>query len=193
MKTLEQIIDKLENSNISIDKYSEDNILCGYELNTYTDCGVNQIVFLDFRNTGLIPTNAEDFLKVYQERIESIDIDEEIELNRQDTSYKANFSLTVAFEDFKDWKENLQNIFSKPTKKTPQQRQFEQVKDKFGSLLAEIEETLKLMPLKGDRPSDCQRTGLQIQINELDSFVNGIELEDFTPNEYSQEWQLSYS
>jgi len=81
----------------------------------------------------------------------------------------------------------------KNTEKTPQQRQFEQVKDKFQSLLAQMEETLKLIPLKGDRPSECQRITISNQLGGLDHCINGIELEDFTPNEYSQEFKLSYS
>lgn len=77
--------------------------------------------------------------------------------------------------------------------KTAQQIQFEQVKDKFQSLLEEMEETLKLMPRKGDRPSQCQRISISNQLVRLDMEINGIELEDFTPNEYSQDFKLSYS
>ena len=77
--------------------------------------------------------------------------------------------------------------------KTAQQRQLEQVKDKFQSLLAEMEETLKLMPLKGDRPHNCQRTTISNQLGGLDHCINGIELDDFTPNDYSRDFKLSYS
>lgn len=188
--TISQIIDKLENANIDVYEYKEKNKLCGYELNTYTDCGVNQILFLDFRDTDLNPKNAKDFLKVFNERIESIDIDEEIELNRQSESYRNNFSITVSVQDFKDWKENLLNILNV---KTAQQRQFEQVTDKLRSQLAEMEETLKLMPRKGNNTATCQRTAISNYLGGVDSCINGIELEDFTPNEYSQDFKLSYS
>ena len=188
--TISQIIDKLENANIDVYEYKEKNKLCGYELNTYTDCGVNQILFLDFRDTDLNPKNAKDFLKVFNERIESIDIDEEIELNRQSESYRNDFSITVSVQDFKDWKENLLNILNL---KTAQQRQFEQVTDKLRSQLAEMEETLKLMPRKGNNTATCQRTAISNYLGGVDSCINGIELEDFTPNEYSQDFKLSYS
>lgn len=188
--TISQIIDKLENANIDVYEYKEKNKLCGYELNTYTDCGVNQILFLDFRDTDLNPKNAKDFLKVFNERIESIDIDEEIELNRQSESYRNDFSITVSVQDFKDWKENLLNILNV---KTAQQRQFEQVTDKLRSQLAEMEETLKLMPRKGNNTATCQRTAISNYLGGVDSCINGIELEDFTPNEYSQDFKLSYS
>ena len=78
-------------------------------------------------------------------------------------------------------------------KKTPQKRQYEQVVDKFRSLLSEMEDTLKLMPIKDNVSEGCQRTYIATQINNLDYAINGIELEDFTPNEYSGDFKLSYS
>lgn len=110
MKTLEQIFDIIESKDISIDKYEEDDKLCGYELNTYTDGGVNQIIFVDFRNEPKDPTNAEDFVELFSERIDSFDIDEEIELNRQDPSYRSAFTLTEAVKDFQEWKDALDNL-----------------------------------------------------------------------------------
>ena len=193
MNTIEEIIEKLETEGISVHEYKENGGHCGYELNTYTNAGVNQIIFLDFRNTEFDPKNVEDFLEVYNERIESIDIDEEIEINRQDENFKSAFSLETSIQDFKEWKLTLESIFKTSNSKTAEQRQFEQVKDKFQSLLAEMEETLKLMPLKGNTPSQCQRTTISNQLGGLDHCINGIELEDFTPNEYSQDWELSYS
>lgn len=188
--TIKQIIDKLENANIQVHEYKEDNKLCGYELNTYTDCGVNQIVFVDFRGTDKNPKSGKDFIELYNERVNDIDIDEEIQMNRQDKSYTANFSLEISVQDFKDWKENLQNIFND---KTAEQRQFEQVKDKLTSLLESMNETLEMMPIKGNTTSDCQRTNIAYFLGILDSCISGIKLEDFKPNEYSGNFKLSYS
>jgi hypothetical protein len=109
MKTLKQIFDILENKNISIDNYKEGNKLCGYELNTYTDRGVNQIIFLDFRDGGN-PKKANDFIEKFSSRINDIDIDDEIESNRQDKLYRANFSIRQSVEDFESWKEDLEEI-----------------------------------------------------------------------------------
>jgi hypothetical protein len=104
---MKKIFDKIENANISIHEYKEDEKLCGYELNTYTDGGVNQIVFIDFRDTGKDPKNEKDFKKLFSERVDSIDIDEEIEMNRQDKSYRQAFTLTQAVKDFTAYKEDL--------------------------------------------------------------------------------------
>lgn len=109
MEKLEQIFDILENNDISIYNYTEENKLCGYELNTYTKGGVNQIIFLDFRDNGN-PENTDDFIEKFSERIKDIDIDDEIEINRQDKSYKANFTLRESLNDFEEWKKELENI-----------------------------------------------------------------------------------
>jgi hypothetical protein len=109
--SIEEIINRLGECGISVYEYKENDKICGYELNTYTDCSVNQIIFVDFRDTDKDPTNGDDFIDLYNERVNSIDIDDEIETNRQDKSYREDFTLTVALQDFKDWKENLQNIF----------------------------------------------------------------------------------
>lgn len=111
MKTLNQIIDLITDKGIGIDEYKEDDVLCGYELNTYTGGGVNQIIFLDFRDhSGGDATSAKDFADKFSEYVETIDIDDEIDMNRQDPSYKAAFTLTQAVADFTEWKENLEAL-----------------------------------------------------------------------------------
>ena len=112
MKTLDDIFDILGEDDINIDLYHEDEKLCGYELNTYTNGGVNQIIFLDFRDKGN-PKNADNFIKSFSDYIDSIDIDEEIELNRQDKSYKANFTLRQSLKDFEGWKKGLEKTLKK--------------------------------------------------------------------------------
>jgi len=187
---IKAVIQKLEYADIQVGEYTENEKLCGYELNTYTGCGVNQIIFVDFRNTDKNPKSGKDFIELYNERVKSIDIEEEIGYLRQDKSYMSTIGTEVGYQDLKEWKENLTNVFNK---KTPQQRQFEQVQDKLRSQLAAMEETLKMIPRKGNNTATCQRTAISNYLGGLDSCINGIELEDFTPNEYSGEFKLSYS
>ena len=78
------------------------------------------------------------------------------------------------------------------SKKTSQQRQFEQVKDKLTSCYKEIEQILELMPTKGNWANDCQKMALLTIAKDFEHHINGIELEDFTPNEYSGNFKLSY-
>lgn len=110
--TIEEIFSLLEQYNITHYIYSEEGKECGVELNTYTPSGVNEIIFVDFRNTKLIPTNPNDFVKQFSEYVESIDIDERIENNRQDPEYKKVFSLSNSVEDFTEWEKNLLGIVS---------------------------------------------------------------------------------
>lgn len=187
---IKAVIQKLEYADIQVGEYTENEKLCGYELNTYTGCGVNKIIFVDFRNTDKNPKSGKDFIELYNERVKSIDIEEEIGYLRQDKSYMSTIGTEVGYQDLKEWKENLTNVFNK---KTPQQRQFEQVVDKLRSQLAAMEETLKMIPRKGNNTATCQRTAISNYLGGLDSCINGIELEYFTPNEYSGEFKLSYS
>ena len=109
MKNLQEILDILESKNIGVDEYTQDEKLCGYELNTYTDGGVNQIIFLDFRESG-DPLNPADLIAKFSERIKNIDIDDEIIINRQDDRYTADFTLTQSLKDFKRWKKALKRV-----------------------------------------------------------------------------------
>jgi len=104
---MKQIFDKIESAGISIHEYEENNKICGYELNTYTNGGVNQIIFIDFRDTDKDPKNENDFKELFSARINSIDIDEEIEIHRQDKSYRENFTIRQGVKDFTDWKKSL--------------------------------------------------------------------------------------
>lgn len=63
--TLENIFSLLEQADIFIYEYKENNKLCGYELNTYTGRGVNQILFLDFREIRLNLRILKHFLKFF--------------------------------------------------------------------------------------------------------------------------------
>lgn len=77
--------------------------------------------------------------------------------------------------------------------KTPQQRQYEQTVDKFNSLIKSLEETLNLMPIKENTAYECQRHNILYTILQLQQEVNGIVLADFVPNEYSNDFKLSYN
>ena len=117
--TMENIFSQINKADICIDDYKEDDKLCGYELNTYTHRGVNQILFLDFRETQLNPENPGDFIKILSDRIDDIDIDEEIELHRKIPDYKRAFSVRESLEDFEKWKENLQLLLKEILKFKP--------------------------------------------------------------------------
>lgn len=77
--------------------------------------------------------------------------------------------------------------------KSAQQRQYEQVTMKLTDAVSQIEHYLELMPTKGNTKSECQKTNLKQLLQEFESGVNSIEYDDFTPNDYSGDFQISYS
>lgn len=109
---MEQIFEILENKGISVDKYTEDNKLCGYELNTYTNGGVNMIIFLDFRGEEKNVENKDRFIEKFLDYINDFDVDYEIDLHRQAQDYRNAFTISQSVKDFKSWKKEMKRIFN---------------------------------------------------------------------------------
>lgn len=104
---MKKILAQLAAANISSYEYKENGKLCGYELNTYTKGGLNQIVFVDFRDTDKKPKKAADFKAALLERVKDIDTDEEVELNRQNKEYCNAFTIRESLDDIEEWKRDL--------------------------------------------------------------------------------------
>tara|TARA_R110000772_G_C13040730_1_gene412910 strand:- start:76 stop:426 length:351 start_codon:yes stop_codon:yes gene_type:complete len=110
MKTLEQIFEIIEENEISIHKYEEDKKLFGYELSTFTQGGVNEILFLDFRSENQNPENVSDFIKEFKDYINSQSIDDRIERNRQSPLYRNDFTIKESLKDFTNFQKKLKRI-----------------------------------------------------------------------------------
>lgn len=78
------------------------NTRCQEELETWTSGSVNMFVFFTEEHKNLIEA-FEDYLK-------SFDIDEEIELYRQDQGYRNNFTTRESLEDFEEYLETLKEV-----------------------------------------------------------------------------------
>lgn len=78
-------------SHVSISKFANGQ---GMEMETWTDGGVNMLVWL------------EDF----KEFVENFDVDYEIELHREGESYRNAFSLRESLNDFEDYLKWLNKI-----------------------------------------------------------------------------------
>ena len=90
---LEQYFDYIETDYNDNDLYLE----------TWTNGGVDMVIYLD-KNKSLIE-NLEEY-------IESFDIDEEIEIYRQDQRYKQNFTIRESVNDFENWVVYITNIIN---------------------------------------------------------------------------------
>ena len=88
--------DTLENHNFRVHKFSD-----GYvELEQWTNGGVDMIITFDSKtDTPLVALT--DYLKGF-------DIDEEIDVYRQDEQYRNAFTHEQSVADFKDWQDTIQ-------------------------------------------------------------------------------------
>lgn len=67
-----------------------------YELENWTDGGVNMIIYIS-------KCNGKSVLEQLQEFVRDFDLDEEVDLYRQDKSYKENFTIKESVADFENW------------------------------------------------------------------------------------------
>lgn len=77
---------------------SEQDGEIGAELEDWTEGGVDMIMWIH-------PFTAEEFERI----AESFDVDEEIDIHRQDNSYRNAFSCRQSVTDFEKWEERLKD------------------------------------------------------------------------------------
>lgn len=86
--TTEKLQAFFEENEFIVHLFEQENMQCA-ELESWTNKGVNMII-------QLIPFTAESFI----DYVEYFDIDNEIDLHRQNEKYKKDFSLGVSLDDF---------------------------------------------------------------------------------------------
>ena len=84
--------------NVSVNN-EEDNE--GAEIQTYTNEGVEMNIWLN-------PFSIDSFVSYVYE----FDIDEQIDLHREDGSYKNGFTIKQSLEDFTEFHNELKNVAS---------------------------------------------------------------------------------
>lgn len=105
---IRRILELAEQHNFVLHEYEEHGVACGYEMETWTDNGVNMIHFIDCRMDsypdGLTAHNVLEELKKISAYF---DVDEELELHRQGESYRKAFTIREGLEDFEAYEERL--------------------------------------------------------------------------------------
>ena len=109
--TVDQLVNIAEQYNFTFHEYKENDVLCGYEMEAWTDGGVNMIHFINCRDVfypaGLTPYNVLSEL----EKISAyFDVDDEIDLHRQGNSYRKAFTIRESLEDFEEYQERLKQL-----------------------------------------------------------------------------------
>lgn len=97
MKT-EQLKKFFEKNDFNVFLFEQDNQQCA-EIEKWTDGGVDMIF-------TLMPFTKEKFI----ERVDSFNVDEEIDLHRQDKKYKNDFTISESLNDFTNFHEHLKDI-----------------------------------------------------------------------------------
>lgn len=76
------------------------------ELESYTDGGVDMFITIEKDNSN----NLLEQLRLF---VENFDIDEEIDIHRQDTDYRRNFTIRESITDFENWVDYIRDCISK--------------------------------------------------------------------------------
>lgn len=105
---LDKMLDKLDDLNFNITEVKENDKLCGYEMETWTDNGINMIHFIDCRDyeDGIIAENVLDQLKQISA---NFDVDDEVYKLMESELARKEFSYRNAVDDFEAYENRLHN------------------------------------------------------------------------------------
>lgn len=105
---ISRIIELAEGYDFIFHEYEENGVVSGYEMESWTDNGVDMIHFIDCRNdrhpAGL---NAENVVEELKEIAAFFDVDLEIDLHRLDDRFRMAFSIRQALNDFDNYEKRL--------------------------------------------------------------------------------------
>lgn len=76
-----------------------------YELEEWTDGGVDMIITLSKEDNRF-----SSMLEQFRYYVDSFNIDEEIDIYRQDKGYCENFTCRESVKDFEAWEEYIENV-----------------------------------------------------------------------------------
>ncbi|WP_301196548.1 hypothetical protein [Duncaniella muris] len=94
----QQLLDHLEENDRIVHLFEQDGMTCA-EVENWTDRGVDMVI-------TLMPFSIESMEEFY----EGFDIDEEIDLLRQDDRYRKAFRISDSLRDFEKWKIELGDV-----------------------------------------------------------------------------------
>ena len=98
----------LDENNIYHSRYEENGECVGIIMEQWTEGGVDMMHLIDGRDRDM---NEPDWWKDELEAIyEAFDVDEEIDINRQDEKYRSAFTYRQSVEDFEDYDKWLKGI-----------------------------------------------------------------------------------
>jgi hypothetical protein len=109
IQAIKDVLKVFEDHGFSVSIYEEDGKECGIEIEDWTSGGVDMVEMLDFRWDKNI-FSIFDILDEVQDIVNCFDVDEEIDVHREDKKYRENFTHSDSVKDFTEWKEHLQEL-----------------------------------------------------------------------------------
>ena len=76
------------------------------ELEDWTEGGVNMFITID-------KTSKESYLDQFKDFVDNFNVDDEIEIHRQDETYKRTFSIRESLNDFEEWHSKIKDILTR--------------------------------------------------------------------------------
>lgn len=105
---IDKIIEIAEQHNFVLHEYEEHGVVCGYEMETWTDNGVNMIHFIDCRNDSYPDgLTAQNILEEMKKISAYFDVDLEVDTYRESDRFRMAFSIQQALDDFKNYEARL--------------------------------------------------------------------------------------
>lgn len=96
-----KIVEAIETCGFSVSLYEEKGVICGAEIEAWTDGGVDMIHFIDLRGKDI--NNPDEWKEEIGAITAGFDVDEEIDVHRQGKDYCSAFTCRQSVEDFEAW------------------------------------------------------------------------------------------
>lgn len=167
-----RIIEIAKQNDFAMHEYEEKGVLCGYELETWTQGGVNMIHFIDCRcEEGVTPKRVLSELK---EILENFDVDDEIDRYRQGERYRRDFTIRESLEDFEKYLDRLTQFVEAVEKSTEEMDPADVIADIFNVIEGPLARAGYKI-LDGDRDTvfirrrtdDVTESDYQIKVEEI--------------------------
>lgn len=106
--SIEKFVSIAENFNFTVNEYEENKVLRGYELETWTNGGVNMLLFIDCRNCPEV--SMEFVVDELESSVNVFSVDEEIDSHRRCEDYRNAFTVRESLEDFEEYETRLHEL-----------------------------------------------------------------------------------
>lgn len=152
------------------------------ELESWTDGGVDMFITIDKNSYNTLLEQLKEF-------VENFDIDEEIEIYRQDTDYRRNFTIRESINDFENWVDYIEECISKLEKynnEDEEEMNYEPLETLKGVGVKDTDNGLEIM-LMGETSGLIQKYEVIMSIknyNETDLFNICYEISNDIKNLY---------